>query len=317
MRAHLIARFTGLSRLGMLAPRLYNLVMTHPGLSSLVKRLSGFAPDRSLPTLSDQSLRSWFRKHQRDRHPGHTFPNGHVHLFCDEFTNYNDTHIGRKAVLLLERLGYEVRMPEHAESGRTWLSKGFVRKAKSIANRNIEELSGIVTDDAPLIGIEPSAILAFRDEYPDLATDANLEAARRLGRQALLIDEFIAREMQKGRIDASHFRDSPREVLLHGHCQQKAVGDLSATVRMLSLPKGYKVSTIPSGCCGMAGSFGYEVEHFEISNRIGELVLFPAVRKTAEDVIIAAPGTSCRHQIKDGTGRLAMHPVEVLWEALA
>lgn len=317
MRAHLIARFTSLSRLGMLAPRLYNLVMTHPGLSRLVKRLSGFAPDRSLPTLSDQSLRSWFRKHQRDRHPGHAFPNGHVHLFCDEFTNYNDTHIGRKAVLLLERLGYDVRMPEHAESGRTWLSKGFVRKAKSIANRNIEELSGIVTDDAPLIGIEPSAILAFRDEYPDLATDANLEAARRLGRQALLIDEFIAREMQKGRIDASHFRDSPREVLLHGHCQQKALGDLSATVRMLSLPKGYKVSTIPSGCCGMAGSFGYELEHFEISNRIGELVLFPAVRKTAEDVIIAAPGTSCRHQIKDGTGRLAMHPVEVLWEALA
>jgi Fe-S oxidoreductase len=253
----------------------------------------------------------------RERQPGQSFPNGHVHLFCDEFTNYNDTHIGRKAVLLLERLGYEVRMPDHGESGRTWLSKGFVRKAKGIANRNIECLSAVVTEDAPLVGIEPSAILAFRDEYPDLATDANLDASRRLAGLSLLFDEFIAREMDNGRIDPGLFTDRPCEILLHGHCQQKAVGDLSATVRMLSLPRGYKVRTIPSGCCGMAGSFGYEAEHFDISNRIGELVLFPAVRKAAPDTIIAAPGTSCRHQVKDGTGRHALHPVEVLWDALA
>jgi FAD/FMN-containing dehydrogenase/Fe-S oxidoreductase len=317
MRAHLIARFTTLSRLGMLAPGLYNLVMTHPVLSRMVKRISGFAQGRSLPTLSGHSLRAWFRRHLQERKPGQAFPNGHVYLFCDEFTNYNDAHIGRKAILLLERLGYEVRMPDHEESGRTWLSKGFVRKAKGIANRNIESLSGLVTEDAPLVGIEPSAILAFRDEYPDLATDANLDNSRRLAGLSFLFDEFITREVQKGRIDAGLFTDSPREVLLHGHCQQKAVGDLSATVRMLSLPRGYKVSTIPSGCCGMAGSFGYEAEHFDISNRIGELVLLPAVRKAAPDTIIAAPGTSCRHQVKDGTGRQALHPVEVLWDALA
>jgi len=317
LRAHLIARFTALSRLGMLAPRLYNLVMTHPAISRVVKRLSGFAPQRSLPTLSDTRLRSWFRTHVRQRRPGQAFPNGAVHLFCDEFTDHTDTHIGRKAVLLLERMGYEVRMPDHHESGRTWLSKGFVRKAKAIANRNIEMLSTLVTEEAPLVGIEPSAILTFRDEYPDLATDANLEASRRLSGLSFLFDEFIAREVQQGRIDAGLFTASPREVLLHGHCQQKAVGDLSATIRMLTLPRGYRVSTIPSGCCGMAGSFGYEAEHFDISNRIGELVLFPAVRKAAPDTIIAAPGTSCRHQVKDGTGRHALHPVEVLWDALA
>jgi Fe-S oxidoreductase len=132
-----------------------------------------------------------------------------------------------------------------------------------------------------------------------------------------MIDEFLAREVEAGRIKSEQFTTAQKQIKLHGHCQQKAVASIAPTVKILSLPANYSVQTIPSGCCGMAGSFGYEKEHYELSMKIGELVLFPAVRSAANDVIIAAPGTSCRHQVKDGTGRIALHPVEVLWEALA
>jgi len=131
-----------------------------------------------------------------------------------------------------------------------------------------------------------------------------------------MVDEFIAREFEIGNIKREQFKSTSRSILLHGHCQQKAVGNLAATVSMLSLPEGHVVETIPSGCCGMAGSFGYEKEHYEVSMQIGELVLLPKVRKHQGQCTVAAPGTSCRHQIKDGTGEKALHPVEVLWEAI-
>ena len=177
-------------------------------------------------------------------------------------------------------------------------------------------LKDIVTAETPLIGIEPSAILTFRDEYVDLADDNNFAAAKALAKNVFLIDEFIAAEIDKGNISKELFTKEKKLVKLHGHCQQKALSSVAASVKLLSLPENYTVETIPSGCCGMAGSFGYEKEHYELSMKIGELVLFPTVRKQPEEVIIAAPGTSCRHQVKDGTGRKAQHPVEVLYEAL-
>jgi FAD/FMN-containing dehydrogenase/Fe-S oxidoreductase len=314
-RAQMIARFTQLSRIGLIAPAIYNFVMSSPSVSRLIKRFAGFAPERSLPLLHGYSLRSWHQRHRRQSSSKKSFRNGKVYLFCDEFTNYNDTHIGEKAVLLLESLGYEVVIPQHEESGRTWLSKGFVRKAKEIANRNIELLAPIISENAPLIGIEPSAILTFRDEYPDLARDELLPAARQLAGLSLMFDEFFMKEVSAGRITSDQFTPAQQEILFHGHCQQKSVGDPTATVKMLSTPAGHSVRTIPSGCCGMAGSFGYEAEHFEISQRIGELVLFPAVNKALPQTMVAAPGTSCRHQIKDGTGRRAKHPIEIMWEA--
>ena len=239
-----------------------------------------------------------------------------MYLFCDEFTNYNDAHIGIKAVQLLNALGYAVVIPVHEESGRTWLSKGLVRKAKIIANKNIELLSGLVTSDRPLIGIEPSAILTFRDEYPDLATDQNLVAAENLSRNSFYIDEFLAKEMAAGNITQDKFTSNSKSLLLHGHCQQKAIGSIADSVAVLSFPSNFKVETIPSGCCGMAGSFGYEKEHYDVSMQIGELVLFPKVRNNVTTCTVAAPGTSCRHQIKDGTGQKALHPVEILFESL-
>jgi FAD/FMN-containing dehydrogenase/Fe-S oxidoreductase len=313
LRSRLIAGFTGSMCLASLAPSLYNAVIGSPRLSRWIKRAAGFAPERSLPPLHATTLAAWHTRHANPR--SLDYPNGRVHLFCDEFTNYNDTPIGIKAVELLNRLGYEVIIPQHVESGRAQFSKGLVRDAQRLAIRNVELLANVITTDAPLIGIEPSAILGFRDEYPDLVPERLRDAARKLARHALLIDEFIAREADAGRIRREAFTGRSQVIKLHGHCHQKALSSLTPTVKMLELPAGYQVQLIPSGCCGMAGSFGYEQEHYAVSQQIGELVLFPAVRAAAPDVLIAAPGTSCRHQIKDALGRTALHPVEVLHAA--
>jgi FAD/FMN-containing dehydrogenase/Fe-S oxidoreductase len=315
-RSKLIANFSKSAQLGALMPGMYNFVMTNKGLSNMVKKFSGFAVERSMPTMYKTTLRKWFEKHKKAERKRQKAEGKKVYLFCDEFTNYNDTEIGIKAILLLEKLGYEVAIPEHTESGRAWLSKGLLRDAKKIAQKNISMLSPVVSKDSPLVGIEPSAILTFRDEYEDLADDDQLATAKELSSNVYLIDEFITKEIAKGNISKEQFTKEQRLIKLHGHCQQKAWNALSASVTMLSLPENYKVETIPSGCCGMAGSFGYEKEHYDISMQIGELVLLPTVRKQPEDVIIAAPGTSCRHQIKDGTGRKAKHPVEILYDAL-
>jgi FAD/FMN-containing dehydrogenase/Fe-S oxidoreductase len=314
LRSRLVAGFTSSMRLASLVPALYNWAITAPDVSRWIKRFAGFSVKRSLPTLHATTLAAWHAKHANPA--SLDYPNGKVFLFCDEFTNYNDTPMGIKAVQLLNRLGYEVVIPEHVESGRAHFSKGLVREAQKFAIRNVELLKDVVSAQTPLIGLEPSCILGFRDEYPDLMPDHLLDAARTLAKNALLIDEFIAREADAGRINRASFKAETRAIKLHGHCHQKALSSLTPTVKMLELPAGHKVTVIPSGCCGMAGSFGYEQEHFAISQQIGELVLFPAVRSAPEETLVAAPGTSCRHQIKDATGRTALHPVEILHAAL-
>src|SRR5690606_11209620 len=297
-------------------PGLYNFIINNRLTASVVKRILGFAQNRSLPEVGHTTLRRWVKRQQADKRKADLSTKRTVYLFCDEFTDYNDTGIGKTAYELLTALGYDVRITDHLESGRTYLSKGLVRKAKSIANTNVRKLKDLVTDDAPLIGIEPSAILTFRDEYLDLVDRDLLPAANRLAKNALLIDEFLVKEIEAERIDRSRFGAAQKHIKLHGHCYQKAFHLVGATEKVLGFPEGYEVEVIPSGCCGMAWSFGYEKEHFEVSMKVGELVLLPTVRATPEEVIIAAPGTSCRHQIKDGAGRRAYHPVEILWDAL-
>jgi FAD/FMN-containing dehydrogenase/Fe-S oxidoreductase len=314
-RSRLVAGFTKQMEMAMWVPWAYNAVFGTPFLRRLANRMVGFHPDRTMPALSGTTLREWFEKRKK-KPKGTGTPSQLVHLFCDEFTNFNDVEVGKKAVLLLEQLGYEVHIPGHVESGRTYLSKGLVKEAQDIATRNVQLLSKLVSDEFPLIGIEPSAILTFRDEYPDLVEPSLREHARKLAQNALLFEEFVAREMEKKAITSAQFTTEKKVLKLHGHCHQKALSSLSVAKKILSLPLNYTVQLIPSGCCGMAGSFGYETEHFELSMQIGELVLFPAVRQQPDEVVIAASGTSCRHQIKDGTGRKALHPVEILWEAL-
>jgi len=272
----------------------------------------GFHPDRSFPLLAHSTLQNVLK--YKNGITSNT--KGLVYLFCDEFTNYNDVEVGRKAVDLLNRLGYEVVIPPHFESGRPYLSKGLLWEAQKIASKNVEALKDIITEQTPLIGIEPSAILCFREEYVSLVPADQRTSAKQLAKNTFTFEEWIAREMDKNNITSDDFVLDKRQVQLHGHCQQKALTSVTISQRVLSLPQNYDVQIIPSGCCGMAGSFGFEKEHYQLSMKIGELVLFPAVRKQAADVIICASGTSCRHQIKDGTGKVALHAAEVLWEAL-
>jgi len=314
VRSWVVARFADSARLASLAPALYNAVLQTPALRRMVNRMLGFHPDRTMPRLNPITLRRWFARHlplhsRRERI-------GRVHLFCDEFTNFNDLDAGIATVELLELLGYEVNLPAHTESGRASLSKGLVRRARKFAEENVRRLAPIATDAEPLIGIEPSAILGFRDEYPALVDPSLRDTARKLAPRCLMLDEFIDREITAGRIISSLFTRQAKTVHLHGHCHQKSLASLEPTVRMLGLPENYTVKVIPSGCCGMAGSFGYEAEHYGVSMKVGELVLFPAVRMLADDVLVAAPGTSCRHQIHDGTGRTARHPAQILRAAL-
>ncbi len=331
-RAWLIAWLPRLYAPGMMIRPLTNLITG----TSLFKRLIGFSVNRPIPALSPVTLRGWIRRHgkrngnlqatgainQEGRlREGKINENGQaskgtVFLFADEFTNYNESDIGIKAVMLLERLGYEVIIPRHRESGRTFLSKGLIRSARKVAVENIMLLRDVVTEDKPLVGIEPSALLTFRDEYPEMVGKVLAEDARRLAGNALLFDEFICREIDRGHISPASFTDRKVKVLLHGHCQQKAIASTAPTIRMLSFPANYSVEEINDGCCGMAGAFGYEKEHYEMSMKIGEMVLFPAVRAASEETVITAPGTSCRHHIADGTGKRAIHPVEVLYDAL-
>ncbi len=277
----------------------------------MLKKFIGFAPARTIPLLYKTTLSDWLKKNNFSGGE-----KGRIYLFVDEFTNYNDTEIGIKAVKLLTRLGYKVEVAKHTISGRTFISKGLLRKAKKIANENVSRLKDTITPETPLIGIEPSGILTFRDEYPDLV-DADLKkAAIELGKSAFMFDEFISAEIDKGNIPSALFTKEEKHIKLHGHCQQKSIASTATTKKMLSLPENYKVVEIKSGCCGMAGSFGFEKEHYELSMKVGELVLFPEVRKSTDEEIIAAPGTSCRHQIKDGTGRTALHPIEIVYNAL-
>jgi FAD/FMN-containing dehydrogenase/Fe-S oxidoreductase len=310
LRSRLVAYLPRLEKLAMPVQPIANAVMS----TKLFRKALGFTTKRPLPALSGLTLNKWYGNGAALNSSN---PGKRVYLFNDEFTNFHESDIGIKAILLLSKLGYEVRIPQHKESARTWLSKGLIRTAKKIATENVLLLKDLINDETPLIGIEPSAILAFRDEYPDLVEEGLRPASRELAKNALLFEEFFVREMGKGHISKMAFTDEKRDILLHGHCQQKAVASTLPTRQMLSFPDNYSVKEIPSGCCGMAGSFGYEAEHFDLSMKIGEMVLFPAVKNAAENTLITAPGTSCRHHIKDGTGREAKHPVEILYEALA
>ncbi|MBT3750852.1 MAG: FAD-binding protein [Bacteroidetes bacterium] len=316
LRTRLIANITSLNRLGALAPRLANLFMKGRVSSGIFKSLTGFAQQRSLPAISSRPFHRTVKKQLLRINPVNENIIGQVCLFIDEFTDYNDAHIGKQTVELLAQLGYQIILIPHEISARSFLSKGLLKQAKKIINSNIILLKEKISESVPLIGIEPSAILGFRDEYPDLCDSYLQDDARKIASYSFMIDEFLANEIELGKITQESFTTKKQHIMLHGHCQQKAVASTESTKIILSFPENYSVEEIPSGCCGMAGSFGYEKEHYELSMKVGELVLFPAVRKAPKDSLIAAGGTSCRHQIMDGTGREALHPIQILHQAL-
>ncbi len=315
-RTRLIANITTLNKLSSFWPAFSNTILNNKGFSSLFKRFTGFATDRSLPAISSITANKWAKRNLLRVNPSEKKVKAEVCLFIDEFTNFNDASIGITTIRLLSSLGYRVVLPPPTQSGRSYISKGLLRKAGKIANDNVRMFKELIDDSMPLIGIEPSAILSFRDEYPDLVQDKLKADALYLSERTMTIDEFLAEAMKDGEIKTDLFTDKPKNIRLHGHCQQKAIASTEPTKYILSFPENYTIDEIPSGCCGMAGSFGYEKEHYELSMKVGELILFPEIRKTPEDTLICAPGTSCRHQIKDGTQRKSYHPVEILYEAL-
>jgi len=276
----------------------------------LSKSILGIAKRRSVPPIAQTTFKQWLKKHPTPTKKSLRT----VYLFNDAFTNYYDVNVGKDAVHLLEALNYRVKTVSHPESGRSALSKGFLKKAKDCADGNIAIFKDLISDTTPLIGLEPSAILSFRDDYMRLATDK--KAAIKLAENCFTIEEFISDEFKKGRISSSQFTSAHKTIKVHTHCHQKALSSSHTTYTMLSIPIHYKVTVLASGCCGMAGSFGYEKEHYDISMKIGEDSLFKKIRPLDKNIIIAANGTSCRHQIKDGTARLALHPVSILRQAL-
>ena len=309
LRSKLFAYNTKLNKIGSKVAGFTNAIYGSKVLSGMLKKSIGIAKKRSIPKVSSFN----FDKYLQSVIKQNVNVSNKVILYIDEFTNYMDVELGKDAIDVLTKLGYEVTL-FYAESGRTYLSKGFLEQAQKLAVGNIEQLKLFAERHVPLLGLEPSAVLSFRDEYKRLAP--NTDTIDAIASNSFLIEEFLAKEIERGIVTSDKFTKEARTIKIHNHCHQKALSSQKVTFDILNLPENYSVSIISSGCCGMAGSFGYEKEHYEVSMQIGELKLFPAVRKSEENVIIAANGTSCRHQIKDGTGRNALHPISILNNAL-
>jgi Fe-S oxidoreductase len=314
-RSKLFAKSTNFNKIASRVPKLYNAISQNKITASFIKKITGVHHKRDLPRVS-KSLSSFIKLASKieNRKVSVENPIKKVFLYIDEFTNYLDTEIGKDALILLESLNYEVFPIHHLESGRTYISKGFLKDAVKITNQNINFFKDLITDKTPLIGIEPSAILTFRDEYIRLADDKI--SAEKIAKNTFTFEEFLAKELENENIDTSLFTSVPKTLKVHGHCHQKALSGTFSSFQMLSIPDNYAVTILNTGCCGMAGSFGYEKEHYEVSMQVGEDTLFPKVRNCSADTEIAAAGTSCRHQIFDGTKRIAKHPITLLKEAL-
>lgn len=311
LSVRLTSDLSKIQQLGMTVPGVYNSFLKSSFFGGIIHRVMHFDKRRNIPGIYKFSLRDWLKRNQSEKKYSRK-----LYLFADEFTNYMDVEIGMAFVQLMRKLGYEVIIPEHIDSGRVDISKGLLKKAKTIANKNVGLLKDIISDETPLVGLEPSCILTFRDEYPDLVDKSMKNDACSLAKNVLLFDEFFVREYRKGNISPDQFTSEAKNIKLHGHCHQKALVSILPSKEMLSIPKNFRVEVIPSGCCGMAGAFGYDENNYDLSMAIGEQVLFPAVRQSDSSTIIAAPGTSCRQQILDGTGRTALHPVQILLSVL-
>jgi FAD/FMN-containing dehydrogenase/Fe-S oxidoreductase len=311
LRDRLFADVARMSRLvsGPLAPAV-NALLRNGLVRGVMARMLGIGRERALPTLAREPFTRWFHSNgQRSEHGA-----GKVVLFNDTFATFHEPRIAIAATRVLSAAGYEIVLPGHRCCGRPMISKGLVERARAAARGTVERLAPYAEAGVPIVGLEPSCLLTLRDEYLYLLPDE--PAAKRIAENAFTLEEFLAREDEAGRLDLS-FAESRRHLLLHGHCHQKSLVGTVPARRVLSLPPGHTVSEVDSGCCGMAGSFGYEAEHYEMSLRMAERRLLPAVREAGEQTTIVASGVSCRQQIEHGTGRRALHPAEVLAEALA
>jgi Fe-S oxidoreductase len=257
---------------------------------------------RDLPSFADETFLKWFKK--RAKNPSKRV----VVLLVDLYTNYNEPEVGKNAVKVLESMGYQVVVPNMLEYGRIQISNGLLDKAKELAENVVNTLYQFVDYKVPLVGLEPSEILTLRDEYLDIVDDEFLRKATRLASVSFTFEEFIS---LKKELLPDHKQKG--KVVLHGHCHAKSMIGNNPTISALEAA-GYEVDELDTGCCGMAGAFGYEKDKYNLSMEIGGQRLFPELRTLGLDRNICAPGFSCRHQIKDGTGRVALHPATLIAE---
>ncbi len=282
---------------------------TNNALSKWVaEKLLGVDRQRDMPTFVHQTFEKWFRK-RRGTHA----TSKKVVLFHDTFMNHSEPNIGKAAVHVLESAGYEVILPEKRCCGRPLISEGMLDRAALNARYNIDSLRAYADEGIPIVGCEPSCTSTLTDDYVELIGTPD---AKRVADATCSLEEFVTRLAEKGEMPLT-FETAPRDILLHGHCHQKALVGIQPTVQMLSLPPGHNVTVIDSSCCGMAGAFGYEKAHYELSMKIGELRLFKAIREGQQNnVTLSAAGFSCRHQIEHGTGVQPKHPIELLSEVI-
>ncbi len=307
LRNRLFGRIARLNALGARVPGLANRLAALGASRWLLERVAGIDRRRPLPALAAETFTAWFARHR----PPAAAPRGDVVLFHDTFLTYNVPEIGRAAVELLEAAGYRVVLVDRKCCGRPLISKGMLADAREHLAWNVARLAPHVARGVPVVGLEPSCLLTLRDEAVDLLRS---DEARAVARGSFLLEEFLVRERARGL--ALPFRRHGRAALLHGHCHQKALAGTAPTVAALRWA-GYAVTEVDSGCCGMAGSFGFEREHYDISVWLGNRRLAPAVKAAGPETEVVAPGMSCRQQIEHLTGRRARHPAEVLRQALA
>lgn len=307
-REKLFARMPEMARKysGALAP-LVNFGMLLGSMGGLAQRALDIAPQRSLPRFASVPLTKWFK--QRESSGGRP-----VVLFNDTFNTYQDPEVGIAAVELLERLGYSITLPGHSCCGRTYMSKGLVDESRRLAEDVISKLFPFALEGVPIVGLEPSCILSLRDEYLSLIPDD--PRVELVAEHALTLEEFIVEETELGHIPASAWSSHGRKALVHGHCHQKSLVGTACFRQALEIA-GFDVDIVDSGCCGMAGSFGYQKEHYDWSVKMAERVLAPAIRAADTDTVVVASGTSCREQISDVAGRTAVHPARALRDVLA
>ncbi len=311
LRARLFANIARLSRLssGPLAP-LANWGTRNPLVRSALESMLGISKERMLPPFASEPFTTWFDRHQT----ASTVANRQqVVLFNDTFNTYNYPNVSIAATEVLDAAGFQVTLPGHKCCGRPAISKGLVNQARSFAQDTVARLAPFARQGIPIVGLEPSCLLTLRDEYLYLLPGH--DDVQMVADNAYSFEEFMTQLADEGNLNLS-FKAEDRHVLLHGHCHQKALVGTDPSHRTLTLPDGYVVNEVEAGCCGMAGSFGYEAEHYDLSIKMGERRLLPTVREVDNETIIAAAGVSCRQQIKHGTGKQALHPAEVLRDAM-
>jgi len=308
LRARIFAYINPLSRLGCRIAPLANWGVRNPLVRFMLHHFLGIHRKRKLPPLERVPFPTWFSRRKESR----SAPKGTVVLFNDTFMNFNYPTVGIAAVELLEGAGFEVVLANAKCCARPMISKGLLKKAKEHARYNVDLLYPYVEQGFPIVGCEPSCLLTLRDEYPDLLRD---DKAMKVASNSFLIDEFLATLHHKGEL-VLQWRGIAKRLLFHGHCHQKALVGTGHALEVLKLPPGFEVEEVDAGCCGMAGAFGYEKEHYDISMAIGRQRLFPAVESKDGDWEVVVMGVSCRQQIEHGTAKKARHLVEVLRDAL-